>query len=417
LNPDTACSRRWQRGVAARSSTVLLVCLGAALASVSGSSSAIWAVGKKPSFAQPQRYATTKFPEAVAIGDLDGDGRGDLVTAGSNRQAVGSVSVLLNRGGGAFGAARAYRTGFGSRSVVIGDLNGDERLDLATANFGGHSVSVLLNRGGGRFGARVDYRAGRNPQDIAIGDLNGDGNAELVTANTNTSLGGSVSSVSVLMNDGDGTFRETIELRPGRRPVSVAIGDLNGDGNPDLATANRSDTISVFINRGDASFRPRVDYRAGSGPNSIAIGDLNGDRRQDLITANNNTVGGEGGGYVDSVSVLLNRGNAGFRPKVDYAKTGKPELPTLGFGSVAVGDLNGDRKSDVAIGNAANRVCVFVNSGSGRLQPRIDYRTWPTDDGWGPRSLAIGHLNGDRKFDVVTVKFASVAVLFNRTRA
>jgi FG-GAP-like repeat len=331
---------------------------------------------------------------------------------------VGSVSVLLNRGRGVFGAARAYRTGFGSRSVAIGDLNGDARPDLATANWGGHSVSVLLNGGNGRFRPRVDYRVGVNPHDIAMGDLNRDGRPDLVTASMkNTSLGGAVSSVSVLINTGDGTFRDRIELRPGRRPVSVAIADLNGDGSPDVATANRSDTVSVFSNRGDGSFRPRVDYRAGSGPYSIAIGDLNGDRRPDLVTANNNTVGGEGGGYVDSVSVLLNGGDTGLRPKVDYGRTKNPELPTLGFGSVAVGDLNGDRKDDVAIGNDANRVCVFVNSGNGRLRPRVDYRTWPTDDGWGPRSVAIGHLNGDRKLDVVSVKFGSVAVLFNRTRA
>jgi FG-GAP-like repeat/FG-GAP repeat len=415
LKPDTGCVRRWQGPAGARSCTVLLVCAGAALASGSGSSTATWAAPKKPSFAQPQRYPTERAPNAVAIGDLNGDGKPDLVTAGSNARAIGSVSVLLNRGGGGFRSAHAYRTGFGSHSVAIGDLNGDRKPDLATANFGGHSISVLLNRGEGRFLARVNYPTGRNPQDIAIGDLNGDGRLDLVTANTNTSLGGSRSSVSVFINTGDGTFQERLDLRPGRRPVSVAIGDLNGDGSADLAVANRSDTVSVFVNRGDGRFRPRVDFRAGSGPSSIAIGDLNGDRKQDLVTANTNTVGGDAGGNVDSVSVLLNRGDGSFRRKVDYGKT-KSFQPPFFFFSVAVGDLNGDGKRDVAIGNDANRVCVFVNRGAGRLQPRIDYRTWRNEeDGFGPRSVAVGHLDGDRKLDIATVKVASVAVLFNRT--
>jgi hypothetical protein len=407
LNPDTACSRRWQRGVAARSSAVVLVCVAAALTSVSATSSGTWAVPKKPSFAQPQRYETTRAPEAVAIGDLNGDGKRDLVTAGSNLRAIGSVSVLLNRGGGKFRTARAYRTGFGSRSVVIGDLNDDGDPDLAVANWGGHTISVLLNRGDGVLRPRVDYATGRNPEDIAIGDLNGDGKLDLATVNK---------TVSVFINAGDGTFQDRIDYRAGRKPVSVAIGDLNGDGSPELTTANRSDTVSVFINRRDGSFRSRVDYRAGSGPSSIAIGDLNGDRRPDLVTANTNTVEGNARGNVDSVSVLLGRGDGSFRLKTDYGKTKDPEQLPYGFSSVALGDLNGDGKPDVTIGTDANSVSVFINRGNGSLQPRAGYPTWATEDGLGPRCIAVGDLNGDRTLDVVKVKLASVAVLFNRTK-
>jgi hypothetical protein len=102
----------------------------------------------------------------------------------------------------------------------------------------------------------------------------------------------------VLLNKGDGTFRPGGAYRTGNGPTSVAIGDLNGDGKPDLATANYDavpPTVSVLLNRGDGSFRARRDYPS-SDVNSVAIGDLNGDRKADLVTANS----------PDSVSVRLN---------------------------------------------------------------------------------------------------------------
>jgi FG-GAP-like repeat/FG-GAP repeat len=420
LKPDTACSRRWQGAVGPRSCALLLVGVGAALTSGGSSSSAIWAAPERPVFAEPQRYATAKVPQAVAIGDLNGDGRRDLAAAATtDATEAGRVTVLLNRGGGSFRTARTYRTGLFSMSVAIGELNGDGKPDLALANLKSRSISVLLNRGQGDFQERVNYATASEAWDIAIGDLNGDGRSDLAIASTNFVYGdGSVSRVSVFINSGDGSLGSRVDYRPARGSVSIAIGDLNGDGRPDLATANRSDTISVFTNRGDGRFRPRVDYRGGRSPQSIAIGDMNADGRSDLVTANQNITGGKGGRQLDSVSVLLNRGKGAFGPRVDYVAH-TPTSHGLTFGSVAIGDLNGDGKRDVAVGTTEDRICVFVNRGNGRLRPRVEYRTSarPSDEGWGPRSVALGHLNGDRKLDVVTVKFASVAVLLNRTRA
>jgi hypothetical protein len=399
-----------------RSCVVLLACVGVVLAPGSGSSFSLSVAPRRPSFAAQQRYPTARLPDGVAIGDLNGDGRKDLVTASPRPR--GTLSVLLNRGRGRFGTARRYRSGEGADSVAIGDLNSDGKLDLATADSDGDTVSVLLNRGDGRFRPHRSYATQSWPWDVAIGDLNGDGRPDLATANTNIGYGGRVSSVSVFINKGDGSFESKVDHRPARRPFSVALGDLNHDGKLDLVTANGSDSVSVFINGGDGSFRPRVDYRAGSGPRSIAIADMNRDRNPDLVTANSNSV--EGGGSakgtlsVDGVSVFLNKGDGSFRPKLDY------RTHEMGFGSVAIGDLNRDGKPDVAIGVDSDigtkTVPVLLNSGGGRLKKRIDFRTGPSDSGWGPRSVAIGDLNRDGKLDLATVKFASVCVLLNTTR-
>jgi hypothetical protein len=137
-------------------------------------------------------------------------------------------------------AAKSYATGSGPPSVAIGDLNGDRKPDLATANRDASTVSVLLNRGDGSFRPKRNYATGRHPDSVAIGDLNGDGKPDLATAN----YGGW--SVSVLPNQGDGTFQAKLDYYvTGSSPRSVAIADLNGDRKRDLATNG----VSVLLNR------------------------------------------------------------------------------------------------------------------------------------------------------------------------
>jgi hypothetical protein len=184
---------------------------------------------------------------SVAVGDLNGDRKPDLATA-NIRASANSVSVALNRGDGSFRAGGGtYATGEGVASVAIGDLNGDGKPDLATANFTANTVSVLANRGDGSFRPRRDYRIPRNsgyPDSVAIGDLNGDGKPDLVTANYDEA-----GTVSVLLNKGDGSFQAKLDYATGGGPRSVAIGDLNGDRKPDLVTANAAaSTVSVLTN-------------------------------------------------------------------------------------------------------------------------------------------------------------------------
>ncbi|MEQ8317846.1 MAG: FG-GAP-like repeat-containing protein [Phycisphaerales bacterium] len=244
-------------------------------------------------FARGVLYDAGDEPRSVAIGDLDGDGDVDLAVANYRGN---SASVLLNNGDGTFVPRVDYGAGNGAWSMAVGDLDGDGDGDLITANDIGDSVSVLLNNGDGTFAPSVPYDVGNGPRSIAVGDLDGDGAADLVTANF---VG---DNASVLLNNGDGTFGARVEYDTPNGPEGVAIGDLNSDGVPDLATVNgqasSANRVSVLIGNGDGTFAPRTNYLVGAAPASVAMGDLNGDGALDLATANSNG---------DSVSVLLNR--------------------------------------------------------------------------------------------------------------
>jgi FG-GAP-like repeat len=173
-----------------------------------------------------------------------------------------------------------YATGEWPVSVVLRDLNGDGKLDVATANRDGKSVSVLLNKGDGRLRRRHNYATAKTPESIASADLNGDGKPDLVTANR------VAGTVSVLLNRGDGSLQSRHDYRAAGRPRSVAIGDLNGDGKPDLVTSNvkhtsrglpgqglsgtrTRGTVSVFLARGDGSFAARHDYQTAKYPSRL----------------------------------------------------------------------------------------------------------------------------------------------------
>jgi hypothetical protein len=305
-----------------------------------------------------------------------------------------------------FAGAKEYRTGsHTATSVAVGDLNGDGKLDLAVAHTpstASGTVSVLVNSGDGTFRDRRDHRTGKLPRSVAIGDLNDDGDPDLAIGN------GLANTVSVLLNRGDGRFAARLDYRTGKHPASVAIGDLNGDGNQDLAIANAvGDTVSVLLNRGGGRFLAKRDYRTGAGPASVAIGDLNGDGNPDLAAANESAPG--------SVSVLLNRGDGSFHAKRDFP-AGRWSSSVAS--AVAIGDLNGDGKPDLATTDSGyGTVSVFLNRGGGSFPARRDYaRVYSGRGSANPKSLAIADLNADRKPDLVTANegFDTVSVLVNR---
>src|SRR2546429_1076470 len=183
------------------------------------------------------------------------------------------------------------------------------------------------------FAAARTFDAGKGAWSLAVGDFNGDGKPDLAVANHACSNCSSAfsGSFSVLLGNGDGTFQSAVNYDAGTDPVSVAVGDFNGDGKPDLAVVNSGSTnVALLLGKGDGTFQSAVNYDTSTSPNSVAVGDFNGDGKLDLV------VGGS------TVSVLLGNGDGTFQAAVNSG---------TGGGSIAVGDLDEDGKLDVAVVN------------------------------------------------------------------
>ena len=351
---------------------------------------AVWFNQGNGSLVSSAAYSMGPNLSSVAIGDVNGDGHPDLIA--TNNQSSGTVSVLLNDGHGFFFTTLAsYGVGAHPRSVAIGDLNGDGHPELVTANNGSNTVSVLRNSGTGTFAAALSYGVDSGPISVAISDLNGDGHPDLVCAN----LTFSQDTVSVLFNPGDGTlaFVSQVPYTTGAGSASLAVGDLNEDGHPDLVVLG--DSLLLLLNRGNGSFAS-VQYGAGSTPQSVAIGDLDGDGLADLVVADYGS---------NTVSVLRNQGDGAFPARVSY--------PTaVGPNSAAVADLDGDGHLDIVVANSSsNTVSVLLNQGSGTFASQVQYAV-----GQIPASVEVADLNGDGVPDIVTANQlnGTVSVLMNQ---
>ena len=284
----------------------------------------------------PYTAAPTNFllNASIAVGDFNGDGIPDLIVGDDE---IYSATVLLGKGDGTFTQGETIQTGDFGASVAVADFNGDGKLDLAITNdyFNGgvtnnNTVSILLGNGDGSFQAEENLPTGKQPLSVVVGDFNGDGKLDLAVANFLSN------DVTILLGYGDGTFTNAPSVATGSGPSSIAVGDFNGDGKTDLAVANsKSNTVSVRMGNGDGTFTAAASPKTGVNPDSIAVGDFNGDSKPDLAVTNSTS---------NTVTILTGNGNGTFTVSASPATGASPV-------SIAIGDFNGDGKQDLAVAN------------------------------------------------------------------
>jgi hypothetical protein len=291
-----------------------------------------------------------------------------------------------------------YAVGADPSCVVMGDLDGDGLNDLAVANHDAvldNRISILINNGDGTFAPSVYYDAGDRPYWIALGDVDGDGDRDLAVSNFFDTT------VSIFLNNGDGTLAPQITYEVGNGPGFVVLATLDGDSDLDLAVTNINDyTISILMNNGDGTFARQVTYPSGPGPYGLVAADLDNDGPLDLAISNHHDF---------TVSVLHNNGDGTFAPLVAYTVDEGP------VGNDAA-DLNGDGWLDLVAANTngfatGTTISVLINNGNGTFAPHVPY-TVPV----GPYTIKIADFNGDGFGDLATSHESGFAtVMLNNT--
>jgi fibronectin type 3 domain-containing protein len=374
----------------------------------------------------------------VASADLDGDGRPDLaITHGQARMGEALFSTILNRGDEwseePFQSFHSnyYNLVGGPVAVKLGDLNGDEHLDVVTGNEASGSVAVLINDGNGNLTDPVYYQVGQWPDNVVLTDLNGDDHQDIITVNRGSG------NVSVLLGRGDGTFHGQKTFAAGSVPGGLAIGDFNKDGRSDIAVTDAgegSNEVSILLGKGDGTFRERVVFSvSGVMPSTIKEGDFNNDGISDLAVLYHRS-GYCGSGICTAIDLLLGKSDGSFILKNavvqggikdftsgDFNRDGIIDIVVCYNGSniVLVGDGNGKFSQTQAFSQSINLLAYpgdINNDGdedllmrdAGSLMPWFGqgdgtFRRGVSIGGRDVAILGIGDMNGDAIMDMVAI--------------
>jgi FG-GAP-like repeat/FG-GAP repeat len=385
----------------------------------------------------------TKYDAAqLAVGDLNGDGKLDLVVMDHSGQTTGSpVNVVLGNGDGTFQAPQSYAVGdqiqsgttnFVPQGVALADLNGDGKLDVAVAESGagtvGSTLTVLLGHGNGTLAApllstqtlpEVPLLSGGDEVEVATADLRGIGRTDLI--------GGGIDGITVHLRNSDGSYATPVTYGLNGRVAQIATGDLTGDGRPDIvALLPDQNAVAVLINNGDGTFTRGANLIVGHGIGSLLLGDFSGDGKLDLAVTVNGDPDPATGLYPNAgVALALGNGNGTFAAPL-LTLAGASPSGTVGH-ALAAGDLNHDGKLDlvvIATGLASpdfrqGGVFVLLGNGNGTFQAGPTYLTVNDYDQAtsnalhyvAPQAVALGDLDGDSTLDMAVSIGPSIFVL------
>ncbi len=297
------------------------------------------------------------------------------------------VEYLETRIALSFGPAANYGVGNAPQSIISGDFNEDAATDLVTANYNSSSITVMLGNGNGTFKTGQNWPTDTSPCALATGDLNEDGNLDILTGNISSNQ------ANVLLGNGNGTFKPWTGISLSGANCSISLDDFNSDGNLDAAFGVATQSmVLLMLGNGNGTFEPYTSYSTGNSPGQgvydIASADLNDDGAVDLATANH---------VSHNVSVLMGPGDGTFQGAVNYPVGNNPT-------SIVIANFNADGEDDLATGNGANNVTALMGNGDGTLQPGKNSGVSE------PQGVAAADFNGDGVDDLAMGNYSAQTV-------
>ena len=286
----------------------------------------------------------------------------------------------------------SYKVGKNPTTVTPFDINQDGVTDLVTTNMSSNTLSILIGNGDGTFRDQVQLHVCQEPRSLATGSFNEDIYPDVVLACSGSDQ------IAVLFGRADGKFQEGPQYPVHRTPIAVASDDLNGDQVADLVVALRNDKVKIFLGQGNGEFRHGAQYEYGDTPTSVALSDLNGDGKVDLVVTN-------GGPMSNAVSIWVGNGDGTFQQPTDY-RSGKRPL------GVSFADFNNDRIRDLLVINGErDSFSTFLGTGNATFQAGHD-----SGADAGPNYGLARDFNGDHRADVAIVNLQSndLSILFGR---